>query len=83
MLTNASESVQRYNLAEDNAGRLGRQVAIGDDEEEEEDESRMHLVHAIGLGRLGEAVLSQGTPALLEATQRAATAESGNTAASL
>eukprot|EP01046_Picozoa_sp_COSAG06_P040059 COSAG06_NODE_4807_length_3937_cov_1.432960_4_plen_44_part_00 len=43
----------------------------------------MHLVHAIGLGRLGEAVLSQGTPALLEATQRAAAAESGNTAASL
>ena len=78
-------SVQRYNLAEDNAGRLGRQVAVGDDEEEEEeeDESRMHLVHAIGLGRLGEAVLSQGPPALLEATQRAATAESGNTAASL
>ena len=85
VLTNASESVQRYNLAEDNAGRLGRQVAVGDDEEEEEEEgeSRMHLVHAIGLGRLGEAVLSQGTPALLEATQRAATAESGNTAASL
>jgi hypothetical protein len=87
VLTNASKSVQRYNLAEDNAGRLGRQVAVGDDEEEEEeedeDESRMHLVHAIGLGRLGEAVLSQGPPALLEATQRAATAESGNTAASL
>lgn len=67
---------QDYRPQDDNQGMLVRKSS----EQQEDHGSRMHLVHSIGLGRLGCALQSQCSDAVHEAVQRATTVRAGTKA---
>ena len=60
-----------YDPGDDDLGLIGRKSREQQQQQQPEDGARMHLVHSVGLGRLGLAVLAQDSNAVDDAIQRA------------